>query len=326
MEVEVYCEFSFAADDDVTEMTETIFAQFDNTNYTIDHLYIDFGRTGHVANFALNMNTTGRLKLESITVWLFDIQDDIGQHLFTSTAFSNSKSSLRGIEIIPYYDQDLVFTFDPEFLGGLENLTDLNLIRYDYAAQPLPETIFKGLESFTLDAPLTNLTSTTFPTMPNLKFIYLSSLNISHIQKGFMDLFPVLEDFVITQSNIATIETGFFVNSSAKLEYVGLYSNMLTSVDLTGLSPNCIVELDYNSISRLEEENFRPFVEGIINNPEADGYINIPGNELECSCDVKWLIVDLKTPVVFRNAFCADDIALDQVDPDLLIIECPDSN
>ena len=49
-----------------------------------------------------------------------------GQHLFT--AFSNSKSSLRGIEIIPYYDQDLVFTFDPEFLGGLENLTDLNLI------------------------------------------------------------------------------------------------------------------------------------------------------------------------------------------------------
>ena len=68
MEVEVYCEFSFAADDDVTEMTETIFAQFDNTNYTIDHLYIDFGRTGHVANFALNMNTTGRLKLEGITV------------------------------------------------------------------------------------------------------------------------------------------------------------------------------------------------------------------------------------------------------------------
>ena len=67
-------------------------------------------------------------------------------------------------------------------------------------------------------------------------------------------------------------------------------------------------------------------MEEIFNNPEADGYINIPGNELECSCDVKWLIVDLKTPGVFRNAFCADDIALDQVDPDLLIIECPDSN
>ena len=134
MEAEVYCEYSFAAEDDVTEMIEKIFAQFDKANYTIDHLYIDFGRTGHVANFALNLNTTGKLKLESITVWLFDIQDDIGQHLFTSTAFSNSKSSLRGIEIIPYYDQDLVFTFDPEFLGGLENLTDLNLIRYDYDA------------------------------------------------------------------------------------------------------------------------------------------------------------------------------------------------
>ena len=56
-----------------------------------------------------------------------------------------------------------------------------------------------------------------------------------------------------------------------------------------------------------------------------DIHINIPGNELEFSIDVKWLIVDLMTPDAFRNAFCADDIALDQVDPDLLIIECPDS-
>ena len=82
------------------------------------------------------------------------------------------------------------------------------------------------------------------------------------------------------------------------------------------------VNLEDNAITQLTEENFRPFVEGVLNTADATGKIFLKGNPLECSCDLKWLVADLNGVGVFEGAVCADGTPLEEVDADTINDQC----
>ena len=329
----VDCAFRFEEDQDVTEMTENIFAQFEET--VTDEFNIEFNdkhdrpANGSLANFAFDHKTTGRLQLKKITIKYFFLYGRRGPEVFTDLGLVKSRLSLESLEIVPFYYQ--FFTWAPNFLADLENLKELKLTWYIYELQPFHGYNLNNLEHLYLESTIiTDLTSTTFPTMPKLKNLEVPRLeNISHLKNsGFFQSFPILESFVSYESKIETIDAGFF-NNASNLRSVHLTENQITSIGLTGLGPNTIVSLEKNYITELTEDNFRPFVENVINTPGARGYIGIYGschwNWLKCSCDLKWLVVELDAAHVFSGAYCEGCIPLENVDPEAINEQCPDN-
>ncbi len=320
----VDCAFRFEEDQDVTEMTENIFAQFTET--MIDEFNIDFNF--NLANFAFNHKTTGRLQLKKITIKNFFFNGRRGPEVFTDSGLVKSRLSLESLEITPVYYQ--FFTWAPNFLADLENLKELTLTWYIYDLQPFHGYNLNNLEYLYLESPIvTDLTSKTFPLMPKLKDLFMPRLeHISHLKNsGFFQSFPILESFISWESKIETIEAGFFYNAS-NLKSVYLIENQITSIDLTGLGPNTRVSLENNFITELTEANYRPFVENVINTPGASGSIGMYGNchwnWLKCACDLKWLVVELDAAHVFSGAYCEGCIPLENVYPEAINEQCPD--
>ena len=63
-----HCDFNFFPDEDVTEMTENIFAQFDDTNNQFNNVNFHFGgEDKSPANFAMNEKTTGKLQFKDLS-------------------------------------------------------------------------------------------------------------------------------------------------------------------------------------------------------------------------------------------------------------------
>ena len=87
---------------------------------------------------------------------------------------------------------------------------------------------------------------------------------------------PRLEEFdLIDTSNLEIVPDNFFLNSSCL--NVNLYQNNIHTIDLGGLNPNTQVDLSNNQISQIQEKNFRPFVESVLNTPNAVGMIDLHG-------------------------------------------------
>ena len=319
------CSFEFKANEDVTEKVETIFANFDDTNNKFAKVDIDFGTNKRPENFSFNSKSTGRLEMESLKVGYFCTTDEHSPVMFSDTALVNSQISLAEIEIwqntCPGYQ---TFYFAENFLADLVKLRYINLQYYNYDAQKFPEASLENLESLGFSYPkMSNMTPNMFPVMSKLYYLRLNNLEVTELPAGLIENFPALKLFVSSWGNIEVIPSGFFHNMSSS-QFIDLSVNKITSVDLTGLNSNTYVSLDRNNITQLAEANFRPYVEGILNNMNATGYISIKSNPLECSCDVKWLVYDLDATFVFQDAVCANGTALQDINPIEIMEQCPD--
>ncbi len=111
--------------------------------------------------------------------------------------------------------------------------------------------------------------------MPKLAVLGFGDIKIpgSTLPANMLYNLPGLEEFDIHTSNLEIVPDNFFLNSSCL--NVNLYENNIHTIDLGGLNPNTQVDLRNNQISQIQEKNFRPFVEGVLNTPNAVGMINL---------------------------------------------------
>lgn len=109
------------------------------------------------------------------------------------------------------------------------------------------------------------------------------------------------------------------------LSILNLGNNLFEEIaeDFSGLSANTQILLHNNNFRILSESTFRNFVERVMKIPLATGLIDLDNNPLECGCDVKWIVSELKATGVMRNARCANGIPLAEVDPEYLDFFCP---
>lgn len=322
------CDFEFSADDDVTDMVENIFSQFDDSNNKFSSLGIHMGGVeGSVANLALNEKTSGKVQFDSFSMINFCVdQSDSknGQKLFTNTAFLNSKETLTGMNMLPFCPGS-IFSVEHNFFAGLEKLNFLQMDSYDYDTQSFPEhtSTWDSISTLLLSKmKISELTPTTLPAMSNLKVLEVDTQGIRRLSAGIIENYPMLEEFWSSLGDIEVVEAGFF-SAMTNSKVIHMAKNRISSIDLTGLSPNTEVLLSKNQIKQLTEANFRTFVEGVLNTTDATGKIMLDGNMLDCSCDLKWLVSDLMAAHVIEGGMCADGTALNDLDPAALNDQCP---
>jgi len=315
------CEFEFANENDVTEMVENIFAQFDESNNKFDAFNLNF-LGADMSNFAFNEKTTGRLETNAFRLVRFCIRDQQGPMVFTDSAWVNSRKSMKRIQLLPFCPENPTYSFAPGFLADLENLTFLMMDYYDYSAQPFPQSGVQSLTHVILGkVKLGEFLPGTFPMMPNLEVFEVDHTGISKFPAGIIENFPVLKEFWSINGDVEVVEAGFF-KSMTDSRSVYLVDDKITSIDLTGLSPYTEVNLEGNAITQLTEKNFKPFVDGVLNTADATGKIILINNPLECSCDLKWLVADMNAVNVFKGAVCADGTPLENIDADTISDQC----
>ncbi len=319
------CYFTFSPDDDVTEATEDIFAQFDETNNQFDMVRILF-LGGSPANFAMNEKTTGKLQIRNFSIWLLCADELTGTKLFTDNGLMNSKETLESLEITAIDNFCPYYSFAPNFLTGADKLNTVKLFGYNYDDQPLPESM-PSMRLLSLESPnLSHLTPNNLPNMPSLQILQIDSSNVETLTAGILDKYPILEELYFSNGYLETVELGFFPSQHAT--YVYMPNNRIHSIDLSSLNPSnfstIFVDLENNAITQLIEQNFRPFVESVLDTGLYNwGMINLLNNPLECSCDVKWLVSDVKGAHLF-DAVCPDGTLLSNLDPEVINAQCPD--
>ena len=193
---------------------------------------------------------------------------------------------------------------------------------YNYDAQPFPKSM-ESMKFLLLETlKLSNPTPDTLPSMPILQVLEMDTKYVNLLPAGIVDKYPMLEEFWLSNGDLETVEPSFFKRMSSS-KIIHMNNNRINSIDLTGLNPHTEVNLERNAITQLTEQNFRPFVESVLST-SASGKIKLMNNPLECSCDVKWLVSDLKGAHVFESAVCADGTRLADVDPEAINAQCPD--
>ena len=195
------CDFEFSADDDVTDMVENIFSQFDDSNNKFSSLGIHMGGVeGSVANLALNEKTSGKLQFDSFSMINFCVdQSDSknGQKLFTNTAFLNSKETLTGMNMLPFCPGS-IFSVEHNFFAGLEKLNFLQMDSYDYDTQSFPEhtSTWDSISTLLLSKmKISELTPTTLPAMSNLKVLEVDTQGIRRLSAGIIENYPCWKNF-----------------------------------------------------------------------------------------------------------------------------------
>ena len=289
-------------------MTENIFAQFDDTNNQFNNVNFHFGGDEQSpANFAMNEKTTGKLQFKDLSIISLCVDEQSGPKLFSDNGLMNSKETLEYFQILSHCP-DSYYSFASNFLTGADKLNFVMLSGYNYDAQPFPESM-EGIKFMLLETlKLSNLSPATLPNMPVLQVLEIDTKYVDMLPAGILDNYPMLEEFWLSNGDLETVEPGFF-QSMSHSKVIHMVNNKINSIDLSGLSPDTEVNLERNAITQLTEQNFRPFVESILNTG-ATGKIKLMNNALECSCDVKWLISDLEGAHVFESAVCADGTRL----------------
>ena len=124
----------------------------------------------------------------------------------------------------------------------------------------------------------TDLSNFSMATLPNLVKLRLNLLPGPTLPEKMLYNLPGLETFSNWMSDTEIIPDNFFARSTS-CTYVELRAQIHT-IDLSGLNPNANIRLLFNQISQLPEKNFRPFVESVLNTPNATGEINLYGKKL----------------------------------------------
>ncbi len=126
----------------------------------------------------------------------------------------------------------------------------------------------------------TDLSNFSMATLPNLVELGLNLIPGPTLPEKMLYNLPGLETFSNWISDTEIIPDNFFAHSTSCTNVV-LMDNQIHTVDLSGLNPNAIIWLQSNQISQLPEKNFRPFVESVLNTPNATGEINLYGKKLK---------------------------------------------
>lgn len=271
-----------------------------------------------------NNETTGKFAIEYFTVEHFDSTRMTNSTQFSETALVGSKDSLVYAKLYPFH----YFSPSPNLFTGMTNLEQLLLHNLDTQRGGIPNwstlTSLKFLSL--LDGNFGSISQGMLSGLDQLFSLYLDRCQISTLEPGAFSELPSLTLLSLEYNNITKIPEGTFTNTPS-LQLLNMGNSHIEEVEdsFNGSSANIHILLHNNQIRTLPEMTWRPLVEKIMYTPLAQGMVDLMHNPLDCSCDVKWLIVDLGAPPVFTNAKCADGTNLVDMDPDLLEFFCPDS-
>jgi len=322
----LFCYWDMGQDNeaDVAKFS-SVLAQFD----TYTQIYVMQMSCEHCFNFELdayfNEETTGKFEISYFTLEHFDATSLAGnEEQFTESALVGSQTSLTYAKIYPYH----YFTPSLRLLAGMTELEELYLQRLDTSLAGLPDlsslTNLKFLSL--LDGNLGSVSATNFAGLDVLSSLYLDRCHITTLEPGSFSNLSSLNHLSMEFNNFTHVPAKTFVNLPALVRLnMGGGSIETVGDNFEDANPNIQILLHDNHITTLPEETWRSLVEKMLNTPLSQGVIDVANNPLDCGCDVKWLIVDLKAPQVFRNARCANGENLVDLDPDVLEFFCPTS-
>ncbi|XP_047485653.1 oplophorus-luciferin 2-monooxygenase non-catalytic subunit-like [Penaeus chinensis] len=196
------------------------------------------------------------------------------------------------------------------FAGSYSTAEVIDLSRNALTEFPFYELpLFTSLSTVAVD-------NNVISSIPVLQSASLKDLNFgNNIDTIFPETFanlPLLNYVILFDNNLSNVPKGAIAFSSTDNGYVDLRSNIIGSIEvdaITGLNAGTLY-LNGNSLSVLEEDVFRPILEG-----GATVYLN--ENPLQCGCDVAWLVLNPALLALTPEATCNDGEALEDLDPSI---------
>jgi len=305
------------------EQFNNVLNQFD----TFNKIFVMEMTCDECSNFVLdgyfNENTTGRFEISYFTLEHFDPSEVIPSlEQFSETSFKGSRESLLYLKL----DANHFFTPATDFLLGMTGLQELQLHGLDSMSTSLPAlSPLSSLRLLSLsEGSFPTLTAGNFAGLEQLMTLFIDNSQVETIAPDtFMNL-TRLNQLSLSFNKLETLAPKTFSNLP-NLSILNLGNNLFQEIaeDFSGLSANTLILLHNNKFRILSESTFRNFVERVMKIPLATGLIDLDNNPLECGCDVKWIVSDLKATGVMRNARCANGIPLAEVDPEYLDFFCP---
>eukprot|EP00091_Calanus_sinicus_P014369 TRINITY_DN31877_c0_g1_i1.p1 TRINITY_DN31877_c0_g1~~TRINITY_DN31877_c0_g1_i1.p1 ORF type:complete len:306 (+),score=56.64 TRINITY_DN31877_c0_g1_i1:40-918(+) len=183
----------------------------------------------------------------------------------------------------------------PELTGlGLSTLSAISSVYLENLPSLISLTIQRNSQNTALAMNISNC--------PNLNTLQASTTNLVSLA---LDNVDALTDMDLT--------------SNSNLRHTGLNTS-LHSI----LNSEAHISLRGTKVMNLDEFVFRPLIETFTSVDSSSGYIDMRYVDLDCGCDVKWIIEDFHFQTdFFANARCVDGTYLADVDPILLDMMCP---
>lgn len=181
------------------------------------------------------------------------------------------------------FHQNKISDFPFHVLSSFTDLKSLSLA--DNNLQELPDLSSATLEHLYLDNnPLEQVAATTFANTPVLSVIYLQETRLQEIVPGTFSGLPNLEMVYLFRNYLTEVPEG-------AVEFPDVDGSVFLSLNnISTVAPNAFtgmtggkVEVQYNNLSELPEEVWRPLLEEGVN-------ISPYGNPLVCGCDIAWLL------------------------------------
>ena len=150
-------------------------------------------------------------------------------------------------------------------------------------------SLFWGLKDLTYldmhDNELEILVAGMFPQLSLLKRLILSKCKIRNVDPNVFSDLHSLSTLDLSDNNIASLP-GTLLTASTSLQYLFIQENILTHLgdSLFATSSNLTyLRLDRNQFTTLNISTFVSVMSSL-------GSIDLSGNPLECSCDLKWVV------------------------------------
>ncbi|CAG0887766.1 unnamed protein product [Darwinula stevensoni] len=129
--------------------------------------------------------------------------------------------------------------------------------------------------------------------LPNLRWLYMDENPVTEFPRGFFTGFENLKVFYCINCKLGPIlhSRSLEFNSQA-LEFLFLNGNDISALEagaISGFNGNTIISLDYNLITEVTEEVFRPILEVL---SSGTGWLYLLGNPIQCVCSMAWLVLD----------------------------------
>ncbi|CAL4088669.1 unnamed protein product, partial [Meganyctiphanes norvegica] len=171
--------------------------------------------------------------------------------------------------------------------------------------------------------PITELPKGTFQELPHLYAFQISHTNISELPDDFLCGNDDLAWVDLSFNNIQHISSGTFNITSSDLSLIELGHNSITSLDVDAFifpasrEGLLMLNLFFNNISVLPEEVWRPLL-------EQDVQIDLFENNLDCGCDIAWLVLDdsLMQSHRLNRAQCYNGTSIEDLDQSYYLENC----
>jgi hypothetical protein len=197
----------------------------------------------------------------------------------------------------------------------------------------------QSLSSVNLGNSFGSFKSKSFFDLPNLKHLLVDEKTLTTIEAETFHQLPKLKTLDLSNQLLGSLPSRSFCNLS-NLTKIDLSKNMiknikedtfynlpsLLSLDLSKNSylchirntldhlpnPDLAVDLSETHVKVLLQDTFKKFVERV-SEKRGKGFLNFSSVPLQCTCDVKWLLVsNLEWKNVFQNTSCLEGIKLEE--------------